>query len=104
MVPTSVYTAGISTNIYPSWTYAAIATGTVTGITQTGANTITATYSGDSNYTGITTTAGIGHSGLGYGNRNHNGRDLKRQPDDAERAANLHSYGAASQQRRPQAQ
>ena len=58
VTPTVVYTSGsTSTSVYPSWTYAAIATGTVTGITQTGANSITATYSGDSNYIGTTTSA-----------------------------------------------
>ena len=56
--PTVIYTSGsTSTSTYPSWTYAAVAQFTTTGITQTGANSITATYSGDSNYTGGVTTA-----------------------------------------------
>jgi hypothetical protein len=58
VTPTVIYTAGSSsTSSYPSWTYGAIAMGSVTGITQSGANSITATYSGDSNYIGTTTTA-----------------------------------------------
>ena len=49
-----VPTVSFSGNIY---TYGATATLSTTGITQTGANSITATYSGDTNYTGVTSTA-----------------------------------------------
>ncbi|MFZ1133122.1 MAG: Ig-like domain repeat protein [Terriglobales bacterium] len=56
VVPSVTYVGGGSST-YPSYTYAATAVGSTTGITSTGANSITATYSGDSNYAGTTTTA-----------------------------------------------
>ncbi len=49
-----VPTISFSGNIY---TYGATAVFNTTGITQTGANAITATYSGDSNYTTLTSSA-----------------------------------------------
>ncbi|MGB8890298.1 MAG: Ig-like domain repeat protein [Candidatus Korobacteraceae bacterium] len=51
---TVVPTVSFSGNIY---TYGATAVGSTTGITQTGANSITASYSGDSNYSSLTSTA-----------------------------------------------
>ncbi|MGA3193455.1 MAG: protease pro-enzyme activation domain-containing protein [Terriglobales bacterium] len=64
VVPSVTYVGG-SSSAYPSWTYAASALGSVTGITTTGANSITATYSGDSNYNGTTTTAATVTVGTG---------------------------------------
>ncbi len=55
-VPTVTYT-GPGTTGFPSWTYAATATLTTTGISQAGANSITASYSGDTNYSPTTSSA-----------------------------------------------
>jgi len=55
-VPTVTYT-GPGSSGFPSWTYAATATLTTTGITQAGANSITASYSGDTNYSATASTA-----------------------------------------------
>ena len=57
-----VPTISFSGNIY---TYGATAVLSTTGITQTGANSITASYSGDSNYTAATSTAATVTVGTG---------------------------------------
>jgi len=56
VVPTVTYVGGGS-SAAPTWTYTGTALLTTSGITTTGANSITATYSGDSNYAGATSTA-----------------------------------------------
>ncbi len=55
VVPSMTYVGG-SSSAYPSYTYAATALFSTAGITTVGANSITATYSGDSNYSGATAT------------------------------------------------
>ena len=49
VVPSVTYVGG-SSSAFPSYTYAATALFSTTGITTVGANSITASYSGDSNY------------------------------------------------------
>jgi Pro-kumamolisin, activation domain/Bacterial Ig-like domain (group 3) len=56
VVPSVTYVGG-SSSAAPTWTYAGTALLSPTGITTTGANSITATYSGDNNYAGATSSA-----------------------------------------------
>ncbi len=64
VVPTVTYT-GPGSSGFPSYTYAGTAVLTTSAITATGANTITATYSGDSNYSGTTSAAATVTVGTG---------------------------------------
>ena len=80
-------TVSFSGNIY---TYGATAVLNTTGITTTGANAITAIYSGDSNYSSLTSTAVTVTVGHRYGDHDHG--DVERQSDNPERPANLHRY------------
>ncbi len=60
VVPRLVFeNQGSSTSNVPEWIYSAAAVGSTNGITTSGANTITATYSGDTNYTSATATATV---------------------------------------------
>jgi hypothetical protein len=57
-VPQVIFTSNdTSSSSLPSWTYTATAVLTTTGITTTGANSITAKYLGDTNYAPETSTA-----------------------------------------------
>ena len=56
LVPAVTYLGGGS-SAYPSYSYTSNSLFSTTGITTTGANSITATYSGDSNYNSVTTSA-----------------------------------------------
>jgi Pro-kumamolisin, activation domain/Bacterial Ig-like domain (group 3) len=58
VVPNVTYVAGGS-SAFPSYTYAATALFSTTGITQVGANSITASYSGDSNYSATSVAAPV---------------------------------------------
>ncbi len=58
LTPTVTYSnTATSTSTYPSYTYGAVGTASTTGITTTGANSITATYSGDTNYLPVVSSA-----------------------------------------------
>jgi Pro-kumamolisin, activation domain/Bacterial Ig-like domain (group 3) len=56
VVPSVTYVGGGS-SAAPTWTYAGSALLTTSSITASGANNITATYSGDNNYAGTTSSA-----------------------------------------------
>jgi hypothetical protein len=57
-IPQVIFTSNdSSSSSLPSWTYTATAVLTTTGITTTGANSITAKYLGDTNYVATTSTA-----------------------------------------------
>ena len=59
VTPTVLYEvgAGSSSTIYPSYTFGATSRLVTTAITNSGSNSITAVYSGDSNYAATTSTA-----------------------------------------------
>ena len=58
VTPVVIYNSNdTSTSSFPSYTYSATATFSTAAITASGANAITATYSGDNNFTGATTSA-----------------------------------------------
>ncbi len=84
---TVVPTVSFSGNIY---TYGATAVLNTTGITTTGANAITAIYSGDSNYSSLTSTAVT--VTVGTGTATTTTVTSSRESDNPERPANFHRY------------
>ena len=73
-----------------NYTYSAYATLTTTGITASGANAITASFAGDSNW-GVQRRR---RSPLPwYRHRNNHCGYVERKSDHAQRASNLHGYG-----------